>query len=276
MSETFGQRIAAAMETRGPLCVGIDPHASLLAAWGLPDDASGLESFAMTCVEALAPTVAVLKPQAAFFERHGSAGITVLERAVAAARDLGALVLLDAKRGDIGSTVQGYAEAYLDQASPIAVDAMTMSPFLGFESLRPALEVASANGAGIFVLARTSNPEARDVQHATTDRGTTVAAEILAAIAAENAGAESMGSVGAVVGANLADVSEDLAVNGPLLAPGYGAQGGGPEDLRRLFRGVERFVVPSSSREILSRGPDRDELRTAAERAGDEVAKVLR
>jgi orotidine-5'-phosphate decarboxylase len=275
VNQPFGVRLAALMEARGQLCVGIDPHASLLAAWGLSDDASGLESFAMTCVEALAPEVAVLKPQSAFFERHGSAGVAALERAVAAARDLGTLVLLDAKRGDIGSTVRGYAEAYLDQASPIAVDAMTMSPFLGFESLRPALDVASASGAGVFVLARTSNAESSAVQGATTARGSTVAADILAAIASENSGAEPMGSIGAVVGANRADVVEDLAVGGPLLAPGFGAQGGGPDDLRRLFAGVERFVLPSSSREVLRHGPGRDGLRAAAARARDEVAAAL-
>jgi orotidine-5'-phosphate decarboxylase len=275
MSEPFGRRIAAAMAARGQLCVGIDPHASLLAAWGLTDDASGLESFAMTCVEALAPVVAVVKPQSAFFERHGSAGVAVLERAVAAARELGALVLHDAKRGDNGSTVQGYAEAYLDQAAPIAVDAMTMSPYLGFESLRPALEVAAASGAGIFVLARTSNPDASQVQQAVTERGTTVADEILAAIAAENRGAAPIGSTGAVVGANIAGASENLAVNGPLLAPGYGAQGGGPGDLRRLFAGVERLVVPSSSRDVLRHGPSGEALRAAAGRAQDEIAAAL-
>jgi orotidine-5'-phosphate decarboxylase len=276
LSEPFGLRLAASMATRGPLCVGIDPHASLLDAWGLADDPAGVEAFAMTCVEALAPEVAVLKPQSAFFERHGSNGIAVLERVVSAARDLGALVLLDAKRGDIGSTVQGYAEAYLDQASPIAVDAMTMSPYLGFESLRPALDVAAASGAGVFVLARTSNPDAPQVQQATVGNAQTVADAVLAAIAAENAGAEPMGSVGAVVGANLADAPEDLAVNGPLLAPGYGAQGGGPDDLRRIFRGVERLVLPSSSREVLRHGPDPRSLRAAARRARDEVAEALR
>ena len=112
----------------------------------------------------------MLKPQSAFFERHGSAGIAVLEKAVRAAREAGALVLLDAKRGDIGSTMQGYAEAYLDQSSPMAVDAMTVSPYLGFESLRPALDTAAAHGAGVFVLALTSNPEGPQVQHARGDR----------------------------------------------------------------------------------------------------------
>ena len=127
----------------------------------------------------------------------------------------------------------------------------------------------------MFVLARTSNPEAPAVQHATTQSGATVAEHILAAIAAENADVDPMGSVGAVVGANRAEVTDDLAVNGPLLAPGYGAQGGGPDDLRRLFAGVERFVLPSSSRDVLRHGPDRDGLRAAAARARDDIAAAL-
>jgi orotidine-5'-phosphate decarboxylase len=275
VTEPFGARLAATTAVRGQFCVGIDPHASLLGDWGLADDASGLEKFAMTCVEALAPELAVLKPQSAFFERHGSAGVAVLERAVAAARDLGALVLLDAKRGDIGSTMQGYAEAYLDQSSPIAVDAMTVSPYLGFGSLRPLLDLAAASGAGVFVLARTSNPESSSVQHAAAASGSTVADDVLAAIAAENGDAEPMGSVGAVVGANLGEADEDFAVNGPLLAPGYGAQGGGPDDLRRLFAGVERLVLPSSSRDVLRHGPHPEPLRTAAARARDAAVAVL-
>jgi orotidine-5'-phosphate decarboxylase len=182
---------------------------------------------------------------------------------------------LDAKRGDIGSTVEGYAQAYLDAASPIAVDAMTMSPYLGFESLRPALEVAAASGSGVFVLALTSNREGSQVQGAIAASGTTVAGEILDAIAAENQGAEPMGSIGAVVGANLEKAAEELAVNGPLLAPGYGAQGGGPEDIARLFSGVERLVLPSTSRAVLGEGPDGRALREAAGRARDAVAAVL-
>jgi orotidine-5'-phosphate decarboxylase len=161
----FGERLRAATTARGPLCVGIDPHPGLLAAWGLPDDASGLERFALGTVEALADRVAVLKPQSAFFERHGSRGIAVLERVVVAARAAGALVVLDAKRGDIGSTMTAYAQAYLDPASPLAVDALTVSPYLGYGSLRPAIDLAHANGCGLFVLALTSNPEAAALQH---------------------------------------------------------------------------------------------------------------
>jgi orotidine 5'-phosphate decarboxylase subfamily 2 len=275
--EPFGTRLAAAMSDRGHLCAGIDPHASLLRSWGLDDDVAGLERFAMTCVEALAPELAVLKPQSAFFERHGSAGIAVLERAVAAARELGALVLLDAKRGDIGSTMQGYAEAYLDQTSPIAVDAMTVSPFLGFESLRPVLDVATANGTGVFVLALTSNPEGPQVQGATTHGGPsqTVAGAMLGAIAAENSGATPMGSVGAVVAANLRRIDEGLQINGPILAPGFGAQGGGVGELIANFRGAGRLVLPSSSRDVLGVGPSVHELRDVAMRTNSAVTEAL-
>lgn len=263
------------MDVRGPLCVGIDPHASLLRQWGLDDTPAGLEHFALTAVEALGSDVAIFKPQSAFFERHGSAGIAVLEKVVRSARESGALVLLDAKRGDVGSTMQGYAEAYLDQSAPLAVDAMTVSPFLGFESLRPVIDAAAAHGAGVFVLALTSNPEAPEVQHAARPGGGTVAGEILAAIGRENAGAQPLGSVGAVVGANLHDCGENLAVNGPLLAPGFGAQGGGPDDVRRIFAAALRNVLPSTSRNVLAAGPDIGGLREAARRSLELVRSAI-
>jgi orotidine-5'-phosphate decarboxylase len=272
--EPFGTRMAAAFETRGHLCVGIDPHASLLRDWGLDDDVAGLERFALTCVEALACEVAVLKPQSAFFERHGSAGVAVLERVVRAARDLGALVLLDAKRGDIGSTMQGYADAYLDQSSPLAVDAITVSPFLGFESLRPVFDVARAHGSGAFVLALTSNPGGSQVQHA-TNGAVTVAGEILGSLAEENQGDVPLGSFGAVVAANLDEIDEDLAINGPLLAPGFGAQGGTAHGIARTFTGVERLVLPSTSREVLQAGPTAAGLTRAARQASAEVDSAL-
>src|SRR4051795_3747271 len=115
--ETFGRRLTDAIEKRGPLCVGIDPHPALLTRWGLTDDVAGLERFARTVVEALADRVAVVKPQSAFFERFGSRGIGILESTIRQSREAGALVLLDVKRGDIGSTMAAYADAYLDPSS---------------------------------------------------------------------------------------------------------------------------------------------------------------
>jgi orotidine-5'-phosphate decarboxylase len=271
----FGARLRAAMDLRGPLCVGIDPHPSLLADWGLPDDASGLEKFTMTAVEALAGTVAAVKPQSAFFERRGSAGIAVLERAVGACRDRGALVVLDVKRGDIGSTAQAYADAYLDPSSPLAADAITASPFLGVGSLAPLLDTAAAWGGGVFVLALTSNPEGAQVQHARTPEGLTVAGTVLAALAARNAGS-GLGSFGAVVGATIGSTEEDLDIGGPLLVPGVGAQGGSAESVRRIFGAAVANVLPSSSREILRAGPDVAVLRAAAERAAGQFAALVR
>src|SRR5699024_4572085 len=195
----FGARLRSAMEQHGPLCVGLDPHPELLDAWGLPDDPGGLERFAMRTVDALTGQVAVIKPQSAFFERHGAAGIAVLERTISHARQGGLLVVLDVKRGDIGSTADGYAEAYLDPGAPLGVDAITVSPYLGFGSLEPFFAAAHAHGGGVFVLALTSNPEGAQVQQASTG-GVTVAGALLARIRERNAGARPLGSVGAVVG----------------------------------------------------------------------------
>lgn len=267
----FGARLRHAMDTRGQLCVGIDPHGSLLADWGLSDDAAGLERFALTVVEALGGTTAVFKPQSAFFERFGSRGTAVLERTVAEARQAGALVLMDAKRGDIGSTMAAYAATYLDKDSPLFSDAVTVSPYLGFGSLRPALDAARISGAGVFVLALTSNPEGAEVQRAATADGRSVAQVVLDHIAAENAGVRPLGSVGAVVGATLGEARADLAVNGPLLAPGIGAQGATPADLPALFGTAVRNVVPSVSRDVLRHGPNAAALRKAAAAYAEEV-----
>ncbi|HEV3169006.1 MAG TPA: orotidine-5'-phosphate decarboxylase [Actinocrinis sp.] len=276
MTDTFGARLRRALDTRGPLCAGIDPHGALLTAWGLSDDVAGLESFAGTVVEALADRVAVLKPQSAFFERFGSRGVAVLERTVADARSAGALVIMDAKRGDIGSTVEAYAQAYLDPASPLFSDALTASPYLGFGALEPLYSTAEKHGAGVFVLAFTSNPEGARVQRARTEDGATVGAAILTAAGERNAGALPLGPIGAVVGATLADIPYDLAaLNGALLAPGLGAQGATPEDLRKVFGDALRNVVPSMSREILRQGPRVEALREAAARSVDACRRAL-
>jgi orotidine-5'-phosphate decarboxylase len=285
MNAPFGERLADAVAARGPLCVGIDPHPPLLEAWGLTDDPDGLARFTDTVVDALAGTVAVLKPQSAFYERHGSRGLAVLEDAVARARAAGALVLLDAKRGDIGSTMDAYAD-YLRPDHPLAVDAMTVSPFLGPRSLQPAVDTARQHGGGLFVLARTSNPDAATFQHALagdrsvaqavvdTVRGWNtpgwVVGDPLPDIAAVRDVASRFGagtgSFGVVVGATLRDMDVDLdGLGGPILAPGLGAQGGSVADLRRLF-GTDRAVVPTVSRDVLGAGPDPGALRSAAER----------
>lgn len=275
---SFGARLRTAMDARGPLCAGIDPHASLLEAWGLPDTVEGLRSFSLGAAEALGPVTAAIKPQSAFFERFGSAGVAVLEETVRICREAGSLVVLDVKRGDIGSTAQGYADAYLDPASPIAVDAITASPYLGFGSLSPMIETARKYDAGVFVLALTSNPEGPQFQHATTADGRSVAAVVLDSLREANAG-EPMGSFGAVVGATIEGVDSlgiDLDIRGPLLVPGIGAQGGTAADVRRIFGDVLDLVLPSSSREILGAGPDPAALRDAVEQANESFAALTR
>ncbi|MDV6013269.1 orotidine-5'-phosphate decarboxylase [Haloechinothrix sp. LS1_15] len=251
----FGARLAAAMADRAGPCAGIDPHPALLREWGLPEDVTGLERFAATCVEAFGDLAPVIKPQSAFFEAYGSAGIAVLERTVHACREAGALVLLDAKRGDIGSTMAAYARAYLAEDAPLAVDAVTLSPYLGFGSLEPALAEAERSGRGVFVLALTSNPEGAEVQRATVDNRS-VAQRIVDGAAERNAGAEPWGDVGVVVGATYGRTGLDLSgLNGPVLAPGFGAQGATVETLRSAFGTGLRGVLPASARDLLTPGP---------------------
>ncbi|BCW59053.1 orotidine-5'-phosphate decarboxylase [Arthrobacter sp. StoSoilB20] len=267
--ESFGSRLAAAMASRGPLCVGIDPHPQLLADWGLNDDAAGLERFSLTVVEAVSSLAAAVKPQVALYERHGSAGMAVLERTLAASAEAGVLSIADAKRGDIGSTMAAYADAWLRDGSSLAADSVTLSPYLGFESLRPALDLAAQYGRGVFVLALTSNTEGKSVQH--VGGSESVARRIALAAGVENqrySGA--LGSVGLVVGATIGSALDDLGIDlgqvrGAILAPGLGAQGATPADLRATFGAAYPTVLATSSRGILAAGPTVEGLRAATE-----------
>ena len=263
--EPFGARLVEAVAKRGPLCIGIDPHASLLTRWGYGDDLDGLARFSRTVVDTLGDFAAVFKPQSAFYERFGSGGIAVLESTIRQLQAAGALVLLDVKRGDVGSTMQAYADAYLDPSSPLAVDAVTASPYPGFGALRPMIDMALEHGGGVFVLALTSNPEGPTVQHSRTPDGRTVAQLMIDEIAQVNRGGYPLGSIGAVVGATVGETGHDLTlINGPILAPGIGAQGATAADLRRVFGTALPAVLPAVSREILSAGPEPADLRAAA------------
>lgn len=281
---SFGARLSRAMDERGPLCVGIDPHPGLLEAWGLTDSAAGLRDFSLRAVEALEGRVAAVKPQSAFFERHGSAGLAVLEEVLAALRELGVLSVLDVKRGDIGSTMGAYAQAYLADGAPLAADAITVSPYLGYGSLGPALDLAARTGRGVFVLALTSNPEGASIQHARTAQGPAVAASLAEGATRSNAAARQagvLGSVGLVVGATTGTAVTDLGidlvgVNGPLLAPGVGAQGAAGPELATVFGPARGNVLASTSRAVLSAGPDPQGLRRAAEAAGEQALRALR
>jgi len=267
----FGVRLRDAMGRYGPLCVGIDPHPQLLRAWDLTEDIEGLKRFADACVDAFSGRVALVKPQVAFFETYGSGGIVVLEDTIAALRETGTLVLADAKRGDIGTTMAAYARAWLADG-PLGSDALTVSPYLGFGSLAPALELAAANQRGVFVLAATSNPEAVPLQRITAADGRSIAQAMVDDAAACNGDAE-FGSVGVVVGATLAQAPDLSRLNGPILMPGVGAQGGGVESIRALVPAQSLgAVVPNVSREVLGEGPSVAALRTRMTQLADQFA----
>lgn len=286
---SFGVRLASAIGSRSALCVGIDPHAATLAEWGLGRDEQGLTAFGATLVDAAAGRAAIVKPQIAFFEAAGVAGYRALDATIRRARDAGLLVVADVKRGDIGSTGDDYALAWLDRDGPFAADAMTVSPYLGYGSLAGTVEVARRNGAGVFVLAATSNPEARVLQTAVLAEGPragrSVAAGIVLDVADDNrsaaeqrarvasgqrprdvaddnraGGDQPLGDVGLVLGATLDlddfGIDADTIGTSPILAPGFGAQGARIEDLRSLYGARAEQVLVSESRGLLSDGPD--------------------
>ena len=272
---SYAERLTAATESRGRLCVGIDPQPRILASWDLPLDVSGLERCARGMVEALGDLVPVFKPQSAFFEAHGSAGVAVLERTLRDIADAGALSLLDVKRGDIGSTMAGYAAAYLADGSSLAADAITLNPYLGFGSLDGAIDLAVSSGRGVYVVALSSNPEGSAIQRARIHDGRTVGQLIIDEAAGRNPG-PGLGSVGVVVGATISAPEVDFGtLNGSILAPGLGAQGATATDLARVFGPARAHVLPAMSREVMRGGPAAAALRDAVQRALGEMAAVL-
>jgi orotidine-5'-phosphate decarboxylase len=278
MADSFGDGVAAAVTRLGPLCAGIDPSPALLADWGLSDDAAGLRAFCDGCVDGFAGAVAVVKPQVAFFERHGSAGMAELERLIAAATAAGLIVIADAKRGDIDSTAAAYADAWLGERSALAVDAVTVHAYLGLAALAPLVRLGAANGRGVLVVARSSNPEGRELQRAITAGGRGVEDMLLAEIAALNESPEvPLGTVGAVVGATLEPSSFTLSqLGGVILAPGLGAQGAGPADVAARFAQCRPgTVLPSSSRGLLNEGPEPADLRRSAQALNRELMAAM-
>ncbi|MGM1016323.1 MAG: orotidine-5'-phosphate decarboxylase [Actinomycetota bacterium] len=273
MSQSFGERTRAVIAARGPLCVGIDPHAALLSVWGLSDDAAGAREFGLRVVEAAAAHIGIVKPQVSFFERFGSVGYAALEDVLAAARDAGLLVIADVKRGDIGTTMDAYAQAWLLPGSPLEVDAITVSPFLGVGACEGAFALAERHDKGTFVLAATSNPEASAVQHSRGDRETSLSADLIAEVSAR-AGARvpagQWGSIGFVIGATIDWDAAGIAPfdpPAPILGPGFGQQGAGPTDLVPRFGDMAPCVIASESRSLLSAGPEglADAIRTRSD-----------
>jgi orotidine-5'-phosphate decarboxylase len=277
MAENFGVRLQEHLRERGPLCVGIDPSRALIESWGRQDTVEGLEFFSLAVLEAVNETVAVIKPQVAFFERFGAQGFRVLERVMTEARDAQLMIVADVKRGDVGSTNDGYAEAWLGESSTLRADAMTVSPYLGFDSLEPMLQLARQSGRGVFVLAATSNDEGRVIQTARTRDDTSVEAYVLEEIRRRNQFDDGLGAFGAVLAATRDRPAFALeTLKGPYLVPGVGSQGGTAENVARVFeRCPPGSVLASVSRAILQAGPERSGLRDAARRWRDDLAHAL-
>ena len=271
MPDPFASRFASARAKYGPLSWGWDPSAAILESWGLGDTPEGLDRFADLIVEAAVGTVGLVKPQSAFYERHGWRGVRTLQRLVSEARGAGLLVIVDAKRGDVGSTNDAYAEAYLGADAPLAGDALTVHPYLGMGAMGAFVDRAQAAGSCLLVVTRSSNPEGRSIQSAVTSADHSVEVELLDGIGALNArlAPGGIGPIGAVVAPTHMDPVLDLAAaNGLFLAPGVGAQGATPADVARAFAACPDRVIPSASRSLLTGGPDVGRLRdTAAELA---------
>jgi orotidine-5'-phosphate decarboxylase len=276
MAESFGRRLWAAVEDRGGLCVGVDPSPEVVAHFEREDSLESVELVALRLVEAASSTASVVKLQVAFFERFGSRGYAVLERVIAEARAAGLLVIADAKRGDIGSSNEGYAATWLDEGSPLASDAVTVSPYLGVDSLEP-FRRRCQRGRGLFVLAATSNPEGRSLQGARTAEGVRVFDDVLARVATWNEGADGVGGAGVVLGASAPRGEFALReLRGPVLVPGVGAQGGGLDQVRRLLEGVDRrSIVVSLSRALVESGTSPRHLVSSMSRWRDALSENL-
>lgn len=295
---SFGQRLAAAMVHKGPLCAGIDPHPHLLSAWGLEDSVAGLAAFTEAAYQGLREA-AILKPQMAFYERFGSAGVAVLEDLLAQARADGVLTVVDVKRGDIGSTMDGYAGAYLEPGTPLECDAITVSPYLGPAVFNATADLALRHGKGLFMLVLTSNPQAIALQRATLDSlggdgkapgfdeggdRATVARLVLEWLNernhAELDGPVGSASLGSVIGATVEDVETvlgpSLAANtGPILAPGLGAQGASAQQIGQRFASARGKVLVNASRSLLSCGPQVEAMAEELSRLQTELRNAL-
>jgi orotidine-5'-phosphate decarboxylase len=266
MTDSFADRFAAVRAVHGPLVFGLDPSGDLLEAWGLGDSADGLDRFADIVLAAAVGAVGLVKPQSAFYERHGWRGIRTLQRLVTSAREAGLLVIVDVKRGDVGSTNDAYAEAYLGKGAPLAADAITVHPYLGLGAMGSFVSRADESGSCLLVVTRSSNPEGRGIQAARVPDGERVPVEqqLLDDIRAlnERLAPGRIGPVGAVVSPTHMHPELDLAAaNCLFLAPGVGTQGATPADVAAVFAVCPERVMPSASRSLLQAGPDEGRLR---------------
>jgi len=285
----FADRLAEAVgRKQSQLVVGLDPRLDLLpmelrgeAVLGRAAAASSVARFCKGIVDAVGPYVVAVKPQTAFFEALGADGFHALEEVSDYARAAGLLVLMDAKRGDIGSTSRAYAEAFLeprDVGSPLA-DAMTASPFLGQDSVEPFLAACRRHGAGVFFLVRTSNAGAADVQDLAMSDGNPLwhhVAHLVHEWGEPLVGESGMSSVGAVVGAThprAVSEARRLLPHSPMLLPGVGAQGATPADVARAFTAGPASALVTASRSVIFAYRDSEsDWRTAAGAEAQQLA----
>jgi orotidine-5'-phosphate decarboxylase len=251
----FAARLSDGVRRHGPLCVGIDPHPGMVPALFGGDTAKGLEYWGRALVEAAAGTVAVIKPQVGFFERLGPGGMAALAAITRAAREAGLLVLMDAKRGDIGSTAEGYAEAYLSPGAFFEADALTVNPYMGLDTLEPFAKRAETGGKGLVVLVRTSNPGAADFQMLETGGKPLYMhlAEALRPLTDRLMSPCNWSNLMMVVGATAPEEARRIRAAAPkalFLVPGYGAQGAGADAACAGLVGGEGGVV-SASRSVI-------------------------
>jgi orotidine-5'-phosphate decarboxylase len=264
MADAFATRFAAVRSAFGPLAWGLDPSGAMLDAWGVGDTPDGLDRFADIALRAAAETVGLVKLQAAFYERHGWRGFRTLQRLIVEGRSAGLLVIVDAKRGDVGTTNDAYAEAFLGADAPLGADALTVHPYLGLGAMGSFIARAHESGSCLLVVTRSSNPEGRAIQSANEPSGQSVETGLLRAIGERNRhlAPGEIGPIGAVVGPTHIEPALDLrATDGLYLAPGVGAQGATPTDVARVFAACPDRVIPSASRSLLSGGPDPSRLR---------------
>lgn len=263
----FSDRLADAVERkRTQLVVGLDPVVDMLpvelrgeAVASRVAAAGAVERFCKGIVDAVAPYVVAVKPQVAFFEELGSDGWRAFEQVSAYAREAGLLVIVDAKRGDVGSTARAYATAYLEarDGQPALADALTLSPFLGRDSLDPFFAACRRDGAGVFLLVRTSNPGAAELQDAVLSDGRPLwrqVAELVDAWGEDLVGARGLSSVGAVVGATVPRIVGEARREMPraiILLPGVGAQGATPADVARAFTSGPSSALVNASRSVI-------------------------
>lgn len=247
----FADRFVAATRKYGPLCVGIDPHAGRIPEMFGGDTPEGLAAWGKAIVAAAWGKVGIVKPQAGLFERHGWQGMKALADVCAAAKAAGLIVLMDAKRGDIGSTAEGYASAYLKSDSVFACDALTVNPYMGLDTLEPHVRAAEASGKGVIVLARTSNPGSADYQ-ARDLEGAPLYARVVESLAPMierlkgNSGWSGLMLVTGATGPDEAKHLRQLAPNALFLVPGYGAQGAGAAEAMAGFVKGEGGCVNAS------------------------------